>query len=132
VRFVLLPGLKEDGSKRWSPPLDLEKRDVRARRTTKAFVDGGYTVTETFVIHNCPEREAAQARALLVSQNREIRARHTEEAWVEALKRPCPKCEAETGARCSNLTDVRLGRPVQITRWPHVERLPPGWSRNDV
>lgn len=129
VRFVLL-GLKPDGSNKWSPPLTLADRTVKERKTkgSEPFAHQGYTVTETFTIHDCTERQERMAEQLVRKQRAEQIAGRSEQAWVEALKRECPKCEIHAGHRCVNLTDVRLGRPRRDTRWPHAERLPPGWT----
>lgn len=128
VRFVLL-GLKEDGSNKWSSPLDLEKREVKERKTKGAepFVHQGYVLTEYFTIHQCPQRQQRLDKERHARQERQARARTTDEAWVEALKRHCPRCEEPPESRCINLTHVRLGRPAQSTRRPHAERLPFGW-----
>jgi hypothetical protein len=129
VRFVLL-GTNEDGSNKWSPPLDSQSRSVKETQGKQPFARTGYVQTEVFTFHNCPEREAAQAERFKRAQAREARARTTDEAWDEALKRICPKCRAVDGKRCLNLTDVRLGYPaneVRETRHPHAERLPVGW-----
>lgn len=129
VRFLLL-GTKEDGSNKWSQPLDLADRIVmeRASQGAQPFVHQGYVQTETFTLHNCPERQAAQAGRLRVRQEREARARTTSEAWEEALKHNCSKCGRRANERCINLSDVRRGyASPHETRHPHAERLPPGW-----
>lgn len=130
VRFLLL-GEKEDGSRRWSPPLDLEFHEVVERKAKGAepFEHQGYALTETFTIHNCQARVTREAEQRKDGQRRYARAVSTDEAWVVALERDCPRCFASGGSRCFNLTDVRLGAPtIRITRWPHTERLPPGWQ----
>lgn len=130
VRFLLL-GQQDDGSNRWSPPLNVESREITERKakTSEPFAHQGYEQTERFVLHDCPERRAAKVRQDEAAVMRQVRARQTDEAWDEALKRDCPRCGAFPEHRCLNLTDVRLKRhPFQHTRHPHAERLPFGWA----
>lgn len=134
VRFLLL-GTKDDGANHWTLPLDSEARIVVQRPDSpdEPFAHQGYAQTETFTLHDCPESRQAKIVKDEQAVMRQVRARQTDEAWTEALKRVCPRCEVPRDVRCLNLTDVRLGRAPAHTRHPHADRLPFGWAeRNET
>lgn len=124
VTFVLL-GYDEERKRMWSPPMESTVREVKQKRA-KGFEYGDLVVTERFAVHTCTAgTEIREARRLLEQQKHAQRvdtARRREEAWVEALKGVCPKCGAFAGALCFNLSKTGA-----TTKWPHAERLPPGW-----
>ena len=127
VRFVLLEMADALAQKKvWSPPMELVIREVKQRRA-KSFEYGDLVVTERFTVHTCEAGSAIKAAQRLQEQARYAQrvdaARRKDEAWVEALKGVCPKCGAFAGALCFNLSKTGAS-----TKWPHPDRLPPGWG----
>lgn len=115
--------------KQWSQPLDKLSRTVDV-------TEEGIRVTESYRVHRCAERLAAESEALqsaIASKTGEQRdwaianspARTKAEALLiaeDAMTRKCPSCNAEIGERCMNLTARRVGREIQ-TVWPHQKRM---------
>lgn len=130
VRFLVLGEIEEmDGKKIWSPPLS--PVESKAKPVTKGLAPFAqpteYLLTERYEVHDCEQGKVAQAdREQRYAQTLEQR-RRTQDAWVEALKRTCPKCHAVRRARCLNLSDVRYGKEPREVSWPHAERLPEDW-----
>jgi hypothetical protein len=46
---------------------------------------------------------------------------------IEALKHPCPRCDAAIDEACVNLT-LRKQDIIKKTKWPHPSRLPEGFK----
>lgn len=127
VTFVMLDEDAE-GKKTWSPPMESWQRTVKKGRA-EGFEFPPLVVTEHYVMHECPQRAAAKAKALEDAQWREHLQRSTAKAWEVALLDPCPKCDVAAGTKCANLSDRRRARPIEReTVAPHKERLPVGWS----
>lgn len=129
VRFLILGEV--EGKRIWSPPLSPVDSKVKAKTKGLAPFEQPteYRLTETYEVHVCEEGRVVQAqREQSYAMALEGR-RKTEEAWTEALKGACPKCEAAPRCRCINLSDFRNNRAeVREVRYPHVERLPEGWG----
>lgn len=122
----------DEQARQWSLPMELVKREI-TRPRAKGFEYADIVVRTRYTHHDCPEgrlwRAEQRKREQAIYAIRQDAARRTDEAWVEALTRTCPKCGEPSRERCINLSDKKRGvDPPRETVWPHTERLPEGWG----
>lgn len=97
---------------------DIETYAERTREvlaTLEALRESRATSVDTAGVDTADLDAAQAASRLTAAEFQEMSAAH-------ALTRPCPRCQAEPGERCANLTERRRGVYVP-TRAPHAERL---------
>lgn len=72
-----------------------------------------------------PQWQHRMTSQLIRVQGEQLEAQRilTEMIYTDGLTRPCPKCLAELGQPCENLTSRRRGI-VEVTKNPHPDRLP--------
>lgn len=128
---------RENG--RTHPPLTHVEPDwdISAGGLLLAVIDGVvYPVHgQLYVQHAClPEDKIAWKKKVEAGETRdpeqealrvELQERH-DLFWKLAAPRPCPKCGAEPGDGCKNLSDRRYGKPERDTVLPHEARMPGG------